>query len=429
LYVDVLVQLPAGGTPTTHNESVNQAITFVSTASGIVEEQDASSTLSLTSNATVARDLSLSVSDVLGFSSEGGRTHTASATSTLNFSSTFNEFNYVDDRKPAGNTLNLTQLVIENSNRVVSQNLGLTQTVNLQAPTKLVVHQLLGVYDHTSTPHRAWVTDDLGIASFLGIALPTQHVSDTINFAQDSPIGRVDQTLSFVQTLTYGFSHSASQNLSISDSVAVQGIFVRDATHSNFIGHALTWYEDGPCERKQYTPFQGENTIPNSPYTPPANVLQDPQGNTENFAIYVPYLGVPTSKVTMRKPEMDNRDRNAYTRVNQETRGGKLIVYADPQWPNVRTLAVTIIGLLEAEVDEFQAFMLATVGQEIGLSDWEGRLWKGVITNPNEAATQDGKKRWTITFEFEGEMLDVEQPGGEDGSQMNLSQSVSVVVV
>ena len=60
-------------------------------------------------------------------------------------------------------------------------------------------------------------------------------------------------------------------------------------------------------------------------------------------------------------------------------------------WPHVRTLAVTIVGLSESDVDDMHDFMESTLGQEIGLTDWEGRLWKGIITNPNEAATQDSR--------------------------------------
>jgi hypothetical protein len=425
--VDVLVQSSTG--PATHNETVNQSLTLNQTAIGLIEYQDASSNLSLTVNATTAHERPLSVSNILGFLSLGGRTLLASASSSLSLASTHNKFNYVADRSPAGNTLNFIHLVIEQSNRVIPQILGITQTVSVQAPFKPVVIQPLGITDHISTPHRAFMTDTLGVTQRTALVLPTQHITHTINFAHDSPIGRVDQTLSLIQNATFGLAYYASQNIGVIDQVFVQGIFVRSVTHSNFIGHALTWYEEGACERKQYTPFQGENTIPNNPFTNPSDVLQDPQGDTGNFSIYIPYSGLPTSRVTLRKPEMDNRDRNAYTRVNHETRGGKLVVFTDPQWPNVRTLAVTIIGLTETEVDEIQDFMSDTLGQEIGLTDWEGRLWKGVITNPNEASTQDGKARWTVTFEFEGEMLDTLQPGGDDGTQMNLTHLVSAVIV
>jgi hypothetical protein len=192
----------------------------------------------------------------------------------------------------------------------------------------------------------------------------------------------------------------------------------------------MSWYEDSPCGRKNYTPFKGESTIPYD-VLPPKDTLQDPQGDTGNFSLYTPYLGAVTNKVTLRKPELDNRDRNAYSRVNHETRGGKLSIYSDPIWPKVRTIVVTITGLREAEVDEFQTFMADTLGQEIGLTDWEGRLWKGFIKNPNSPATQDGKKSWVITFEFEAEALNVEQPGNDNGNGMdiNLTHSVSAVII
>jgi hypothetical protein len=208
-------------------------------------------------------------------------------------------------------------------------------------------------------------------------------------------------------------------------------IYDRTFTHDNAIGHALTWLIDSPCGRKQYTPFQGENTIPLD-VSPPRNTLADPQGEASTFKLYQPDLGVHTSEVELRQPELDNRDRNAFSRVSQETRGGKLLVFADPTWPKIRTLAVTIVGLTETKVDELQTFIQSTVGQVIGLTDWEGRLWSGFITNPNEQATQDGKERWTVTFEFEGEMLNVQQAGEEgdgNGMAMNLSHSVTAVIV
>jgi hypothetical protein len=340
-------------------------------------------------------------------------------------------FNFVDDRKPAGNTLNLTQEVQTLSALGVTQNLGLTQNVQIQGPTYLSVSHTLAMTSHTSTPHRAFITQNLGLSQRINTPLPTQVVSHTLNLVQDAPIGNVKHTLNLTQSVGYAFGHHITQNLGITDSMSLTGIFTRSVLHDNFIGHALTWYEESPCAKKQYTPFQGENTVPTSDTTPPRNDLQDPQGDTGNFSVYQPYLGVPTSEVILRNPELDNRDRNAYTRVNEETRGGKLVVFADPTWPHIRTLAVTIVGLKETDVDALQTFMQATVGQEIGLTDWEGRLWKGYITNPNEPAVQDGRAMWTVSFLFEGEMLLVEQPGNEDGNgmEMNLTQSVTAVIV
>jgi hypothetical protein len=393
-------------------------------------EGEASNTLSLTGEALGARDLPVSSSHTLSLVSLGGRAVTADGFDILSLSQLVPHFNLVDDRKPVYNTLGLIQTVTTLSSLDTEHDLGLIQTVNVLTPIKPVVTSVLGLSQHISTPHRKYLLHDLNLSHSIPTPLTPQIVSDTLNFTHDSPIGLISDILSFTQFVGFGFFHAITQNLGITDNLHLQADWVRSAEHTDILGHALTWYEDTSCGRKQYTPFQGENTIPTTVETP-RNDLQDPQGDTGNFSVYQPYIGVPMRKVTMRKPELDNRDRNSYTRINQETRGGKIIVYADPDWPKVRTLAVTIIGLIETKVDELHTFMQDTVGQEIGLTDWEGRLWKGFITNPNEVATQDGRGMWTTTFEFQGELLEVEQPGNEEGNgmAMNLSQSVTGVIV
>jgi hypothetical protein len=428
LYAEVLV-CGVTGSPQIY-ESVNNAMSLVSSVHPNICCPSLSDPITLTHNAIGVREFTRGASNTLTMQSLGGRARSGEVTSVLSLAHINAYFNLVGDRKPAGHELNLVQTVTSLSSLDAEHDLGLVQTVDIIFPIKPVITQPMGLSHATSTPHRAFLTDTMNITDTLSTPLATQSVTHTLNLIQNSPIGNVYDPITFTQQVSFGFSQTVTQNLGITDLLHLQGLWVRSATHSNILGHALTWLEDTPCGRKQYTPFQGENTIV-SDVSPPSNVLQDPQGDTQNFSVYQPYLGTPLTKVEMRKPELDNRDRNAYTRINQETRGGKLIVYADPDWPKVRTLAVTVVGLTETKVDELHTFMQATVGELIGLTDWEGRLWKGFITNPNEAATQDGRDRWTVTFEFQGEMLEVEQPGNDDGNgmAMNISQSVTAVIV
>jgi hypothetical protein len=386
--------------------------------------------LGLTDTAIAVRDIPASASSAITFTSLGGRTLTIEPESDLFLVSWAAYFNLVSDRAPVGNTMVLVQEVELSDNKTVEHDLGLVQTVDIIFPIKPNIVQPMGLTQHTSTPYRFFMEDTMFLTQFVPTPLTPQVIEHTMNLIQDSPIGMFEDVITFTQDVAFSFSLTASNDLGITDSLVLQADWVREAEHADILGHALTWYEDTPCGKKQYSPFQGENTIPLD-VSPPSNDLQDPQGDTGNFSLYQPYLGVPDSEVTLRKPEMDNRDRNAFTRVNHETRGGKVVVYSDPTWPTVRTLAVTIVGLTETQVDELQTFMQDTVGQEIGLTDWEGRLWKGFIPNPNEPATQDGRSMWTVSFEFQGEALDVEQPGNEDGNGMvmNLSQSVTAVIV
>jgi hypothetical protein len=387
--------------------------------------------LNLTHNADSGRLLPVSADNTLTLVGTAGQTFELSANQALSITGIVNHLNIAGDRLPTGSVLNFTQLVETEGVRDVEQDLGLIQTVNVVFPIKPVVTQLLGIGHHTSTPHRAFITDDLSLFARADIPLPTQHVTSTLNFVHEAPIGNVENTLNFAQSVQFSKSLTAFSVMDLVSDMSRIMIYNRTLTHDNAIGHALTWFEDSPCGRKRYTPFQGENTIPLD-VSPPSNTLADPQGEDNTFKLYQPYLGVHTSEVELRQPELDNRDRNAFSRVSQETRGGNLLVFSDPTWPKIRTLAVTIVGLTETKVNEFQTFMQSTVGQVIGLTDWEGRLWNGFITNPNEQATQDGKGRWTVTFEFEGEMLDVQQAGEEGdggGMAMNLSHSVTAVIV
>ena len=390
-----------------------------------------SNTLSFTQNVVAVRDVPVSANNILTLTDVAGQTFTLSREQLLSITGIVNHLHIANDRLPVGHSLNLTQLVEVAGSSNIEQDLGLTQTVNISFPIKPVIIQILGIGHHTATPHRAFIEDPISFRSRVDIPLPTQVIVHTLNFVQDAPIGNVENTLNFVQTVLFSKSLTAFSIMNLVSDMSRIMIYDRTFTHDNAIGHALTWLQDTPCGRKQYTPFQGENTIPMNVNTP-RNTLLDPQGEDSTFKLYQPALGVHTSEVELRQPELDNRDRNAFSRVSQETRGGKLLVFADPTWPRIRTLAVTIVGLTETKVDELQTFIQSTVGQIIGLTDWEGRLWSGFITTPNEQATQDGKKRWTVTFEFEGEMLDVQQAGEEgdgNGMAMNLSHSVTAVIV
>lgn len=419
-----------GPAQTIHTESITQNLSLNQTALGFADRQNVTDTLNLSQSASGPSVRPRSLSNILNLTQTAIRTVAKSATSNLNVVQSLVHLNFVGERSPAGNVLNLTQTVLANSNPNAESDLNLTQTVDVQYPFRLSVSNLLTISDHTSTPFREFISQDLSVSQFLVTPLPTQHITQNLNLTHESPIGIFEQTLNLSQSVTFSFSLTAANSLGLTHEMERTVIYVRQVEHDDAVGHSLSYYEDSPCGRKNYTPFQGESTV-TSDFSAPNNTLQDPQGDTETFSLYTPYLGVPASEITLRKPELDNRDRNAYSRARGETRGGKLLVYSDPIWPNVRTLVVTVIGLTESEVDEFQTFVYATIGQEIGLTDWEGRLWKGFITNPNEPAVQNGRDNWAISFQFEGEMLSVEQPGSDngDGQTLDITQSVTAVIV
>ena len=94
-------------------------------------------------------------------------------------------------------------------------------------------------------------------------------------------------------------------------------------------------------------------------------------GITAPFQLLYPAVGPATDSVTLRAPNLGNKDRLSFNRVLRETRGGTLVVYADPIWPKIQTLVLSFSGLSGDEAQALIAFFNDHLGLEIGLLDWE----------------------------------------------------------
>jgi hypothetical protein len=132
--------------------------------------------------------------------------------------------------------------------------------------------------------------------------------------------------------------------------------------------------------------------------------LQEPlTGISVPFQLLYPATGVVTDSLSLRAPNLGNLDRLSFNRIQRETRGGTLVIYADPVWPKTQTLVLSFSGLKQEEARNLLTFIEDHLGQEIGLIDWEHRYWRGVITAPDQPIVQDGRDSYTASFEFQGE--------------------------
>jgi len=156
--------------------------------------------------------------------------------------------------------------------------------------------------------------------------------------------------------------------------------------------------------KSQYSPFIGSSTDPNAP-TPPSTTIDGPMvGIQVPFQLVYPSVGAVTDAVSLKAPNLGNKDRLSFNRIQRETRGGTLIVFADPDWPQIQTMVLSFSGLLNVEVQALLTFMDDHLGQEIGLIDWEHRYWRGVIISPEEPVIEDRFDSFTASFSFEGEL-------------------------
>jgi hypothetical protein len=153
----------------------------------------------------------------------------------------------------------------------------------------------------------------------------------------------------------------------------------------------------------QYHPIVGEGATGNP--TPPTATLLGPMPGIEApFQLVYPATGTVLDSVTLRAPELGNKDRLSFNRVIRETRGGTLVVFADPMWPKIQTLALSFTGLRRSEAQDLLDFFDDYLGLEIGMIDWEQRYWVGIVTTPEEPIIEDVFNSYSVKFEFEGEL-------------------------
>jgi hypothetical protein len=335
-------------------------------------------------------------------------------------------------------TQNLSFVHFHVFNEATDSTLALTQNVAWSGPNYASILSKLNLSHAANavqgTPWEPVEFEDvLTFVQRVNLALPAV-AENTLNFSDETyRLQTPTSNLAFIQTTDNGKSKDVdSSAMALTQNVATSNEFVRVMEATNFIGHSLTYYVESPCSTKAYTPFIGENTIPNAPAPPDDEepIVQADPTNTR-FQLSYPALATPTDTVELRAPELDNIDRLSFTRINRETRGGKLSVFADPAWPKTETIIATFVGLTRTEIETLQTFFVDHIGEEVGMQDWEGREWVGVVTTPNESAVNDGgrnacgDKGWTITFEFEGVLVD----GYAPNNSLSLTQNISTVVV
>lgn len=128
----------------------------------------------------------------------------------------------------------------------------------------------------------------------------------------------------------------------------------------------------------------------------------------DGIQLISPATGTILDQLLLPSPNFGNNYSLTVTRVNTESRGGTLLVFTDPEcWPITETLQLSISNMKSEVGKALLTWFEEHLGEEIRLIDYEGRAWVGVITTPDDPIVEDSRNRWTGSFEFEGELVDV----------------------
>ena len=235
------------------------------------------------------------------------------------------------------------------------------------------------------------------------IELSADNVVELSDSGHKNAVGDATDHLALMQTALVDRCKPLGSELELTDLAGVGVVRNRGAGSVITLRQSVAFSLVRSDALWQYRPFVGEGAA-DAPSPPPATLTGPMEGITAPFQLVHPAVGDVTDSVTLRAPNLGNKDRLSFNRILRETRGGTLIVYADPMWPKIQTLVLSFSGLRRSEARALLEFFDAYLGQEIGLMDWEQRYWKGVIVSPNDPVVEDSFNSYSASFEFEGEL-------------------------
>jgi len=403
--------LTNGSASTTHNESASSSLIFSDSATSGLKKETVSQSLIFSQTAVGTGPLNFSEADSLIFGQTVGVSgiRSVSGSSSLIFSQSVG---YTPVALSASSNLIFSQsaglptdLAAEPdtvifTHQAWADSIGFTQTVTFN-DTAVGVKIIPGGLERSASS--GLVFTDNGWAVHILATAQDLSASSGLVFGQ---FAGFPQEYTFtdgiifshviVEELTYLFEH----DLIFEQSVGTEFERVLSASDNLFFQHAFMFenIEGSTC---QYDPILGYSSDPDAP-TPPSLV-----GPTlvpyDNVRLYYP-LTTPTMAVEIRAPRMGDRDRLTNTRINRESRGGTLQVFADPSWPKIQSLVLSFTGLSETQAQSVQSFFLSTLGLTVGLRDWDGRTWHGIVINPDEPLIRSRRGIVDMSFEFDGEL-------------------------
>ncbi|MFA5758224.1 MAG: hypothetical protein WC942_02465 [Clostridia bacterium] len=116
-------------------------------------------------------------------------------------------------------------------------------------------------------------------------------------------------------------------------------------------------------------------------------------------------LEYQSTTVILKSPSFGNTDSISFNRINRVSRGGTLQVYSDPRWPKSQNMSLEFVGLSEEECQSVLALIDESLGRDIKITDWEGRTWIGIITNPDTAISRVGSTGNLLSLALEVKQL------------------------
>lgn len=339
-------------------------------------------TLNLTDSVTVQSTRLLSVSNYLGLSQTlvEQSTFARVLVDTLALTHTVAEFDrlspYIYD------TLALTDTLVTNFKCFsINDNLGLTDSVppqpyhtsNIMALTDVAISSIKSIS----------VANTLAFSQIV-VDLTNLHVFDIITLA-DTAVSNIHDisvanSVAFADIASATKTHNVSSIIPLTDAVKRALQLPRSiAAPISFVQSVEIYIAQTKSDLCTYAPQVGTGPITISS-TPPTIT-------PSTLTLFWPTVS-PSLTVVLRNPKFGNKIAYTPNRINRKSRGGKMIVFRDNDWPTFTLLTMEFEMLNATQIAAFKSFLQSTLGLVVGLTDHDGGIWNGIITTPDTPITQ-----------------------------------------
>ena len=390
--------------------------------------RSATSALSLTG--AVVETVSINVESVLSLTQVASQSITlAVITNLIGLAQTAHAL--VQPSK-ATSTLDLQQTAISNIKNVTAlSEIGISDSMQAAVPIRVSATSEIVSYTEVFDPETFAITlQPSGLSQAVDLeANTTNAVAHILSFASvangynvpgDAIEGLAESTLSLTDVAQVVFGEDVEQSLSLTDAATGQlaktipdgELTLTDEAVSNIdygnlpstgtllLKQAVAFSLEASNTLCSYSPFVGAGADASAPTPPPTTyTASNPVGYTLRWTD-----GMTTDDLLLPRASLGNKQRISGQRVLTQTRGGALIVQAEPDAPRIRTLVVTFTRLTQQEAEDLQTFIDTYLGQEITYVDHENRHWTGFISQPQDPIVEDRRGSFTGSFEFQGSL-------------------------
>lgn len=209
----------------------------------------------------------------------------------------------------------------------------------------------------------------------------------------------IENTLAWSSIVAGGDVQNVYDDLGFADAIDASGTtYERDAGELGLKDSVTFKITGARCVEKEFSPYVGAGTDGYPTFSATAPTL-----STGVLTLTYPRVG-PSLTVTLKNPTFGNVDSLAFPKIDRTTRGGERVLFSDPDWGSAQVLTMTVENICSPDIDDLLTFLNTSLGKEIGLADWEGRNWAGVIMAPQTEISKT-VTGWRLQLVFEGELV------------------------